>query len=145
MTNTQKKIKALKNKCDKLWSEAIRTRDGECILCGKKETLQAHHWVHSKAQGNMHRWDIKNGVTLCYACHIHKVHKFSSADILEQLKAAAFDRGIVTSEEMEAISNNHEIAKFGVEDMERIKDYLNDYLERLDPNFYAVGGTNDEE
>ena len=144
MTNTQKKIKALKNKCDKLWSEAIRTRDGECILCGKKETLQAHHWIHSKAQGNMHRWEVKNGVTLCYACHIHKVHKFSSADILEQLKAAAFDRGIVTSEEMEAISNNHQIAKFGVEDMERIKDYLNDYLERLDPNFYAVGGTENE-
>lgn len=144
MNNTQKKIKALKNKCDKLWSEAIRTRDGECILCGKKDGLAAHHWIHSKAQGNLHRWDVKNGVTLCFACHIYKVHSYASADILEQLKAAAFARGIVTPEEMEAISNNHQIAKFGVEDMERIKDYLNDYLERLDPNFYAVGGTNDE-
>lgn len=141
MNKTQKKLKALKNKCDKLWSEAIRTRDGECILCGKKDTLQAHHWIHSKAQGNMHRWEVKNGVTLCYACHIHKVHKYSSADILDQLKAAAFDRGIVTPEELEAISNNHEIAKFGVEDMERVKDYLTDYLDSLDPNFYAVGGT----
>lgn len=93
----------------------------------------------------MHRWEVKNGVTLCYACHIHKVHKYSSADILDQLKVAAFDRGIVTPEELEAISNNHEIAKFGVEDMERIKGYLTDYLDSLDPNFYAVGGTNDEE
>ena len=92
----------------------------------------------------MHRWDVKNGVTLCYACHIHKVHKYSSADILDQLKAAAFDRGIVTPEELEAISNNHEIAKFGVEDMERIKGYLTDYLDSLDPNFYAVGGTENE-
>lgn len=145
MNNTQKKIKSLKNKCDKLWSEAVRTRDVECILCGKKDTLQAHHWIHSKAQGNMHRWEIKNGVTLCYACHIHKVHKYSSADILDQLKGAAFDRGIVTPEELEAIANDHQIAKFGVEDMERVKSYLTDYLERLDPNFYAVGGTNDEE
>lgn len=143
MNNTAKKIKALKNKCDKLWSEAIRTRDGECVLCGRKDTLQAHHWIHSKAQGNMHRWDIKNGVTLCYACHIHKVHTYASADILEQLKVAAFARGIVTPEELESISNNHAIAKFGVEDMERVKDYLNDYIDSLDHNFYAVGCTDD--
>lgn len=141
MNKTQKKIKALKNKCDKLWSEAIRTRDGECILCGKKDTLQAHHWIHSKAQGNMHRWDVKNGITLCFACHIYKVHTYASAYIMKQLAQAAFYRGIVTPEELEAISNNHEIAKFGVEDMERVKDYLTDYLDSLDPNFYAVGGT----
>ena len=145
MNNTAKKIKALKTKCDKLWSEAVRTRDGACVLCGKTEGLNAHHWIHSKAQGNLHRWDIKNGITLCFACHIYKVHSYASADILEQLKAAAFARGIVTPDELESIANTHQIAKFGVEDMERVKDYLTDYLERLDPNFYAVGGTNDEE
>lgn len=145
MNNTQKKIKSLKNKCDKLWSEAVRTRDGECVLCGKREGLAAHHWVHSKAQGNMHRWNVKNGITLCFACHIYKVHTYASADILDQLKGAAFARGILTPEELEAIANDHQIAKFGVEDMERVKSYLTDYLERLDPNFYAVGGTNDEE
>lgn len=145
MNNTQKKIKTLKHKCDKLWSEAIRTRDGECILCGRKDTLQAHHWIHSRAQGNLHRWDIRNGVTLCYGCHLHKVHTYASTDIIEQLKAAAFAKGIVTPEEMESIANNHQIAKFGVEDMELVKDYLTDYLDSLDPNFYAVGGTNDEE
>ena len=145
MNNTAKKIKALKTKCDKLWSEAVRTRDGACVLCGKTEGLNAHHWIHSKAQGNLHRWDIKNGITLCFACHIYKVHSYASADILEQLKAAAFARGIVTPEELESIANNHAIAKFGVDDMEKVKDYLNDYIDSLDPNFYAVGGTNDEE
>lgn len=144
MNKTQKKIKALKNKCDKLWSEAIRTRDGECVLCGKKDTLNAHHWVHSKAQGNQHRWNVKNGITLCYTCHIYKVHSFASADILEQLKKAAFEMGILTKEELEAIANDHAIAKFGVEDMERVKAYLTDYLESLDPNFYEAGGTDNE-
>lgn len=143
MNNTAKKIKALKNKCDKLWSEAVRTRDGACVLCGKTEGLNAHHWIHSKAQGNFHRWDVKNGITLCFACHIYKVHSYASADVIEQLKAAAFARGIVTPDELESIANTHQIAKFGVEDMERVKDYLTDYLERLDPNFYAVGGTDD--
>lgn len=145
MNNTQKKIKTLKNKCDKLWSEAVRTRDGACVLCGKTEGLSAHHWIHSKAQGNLHRWDVKNGITLCFACHIYKVHTYASADIMKQLAQAAFYRGIVTPEELETISNDHQIAKFGVEDMERVKDYITDYLDSLDPNFYAVGGTDDEE
>ena len=141
---TQDKIKRLKNKCDKLWSEAIRTRDGECILCGKKEGLNAHHWIHSRAQGNSHRWDVKNGVAVCFACHLYKIHNYASADIIERLKNTAFERGIVTPEEYEQIANNHAIAKFGVDDMERIKEYLTAYLESLDPNYYAVGGTENE-
>lgn len=140
---TNDKIKRLRNKCDKLWSEAVRTRDGECVLCGKKDGLNAHHWIHSKAQGNLHRWNVKNGISLCFACHLYKVHTYASADILEQLKQAAFTRGIVTPEEYEAIANNHAIAKYGVADFEQIKAYLTDYLESLDPNFYAVGGTDD--
>lgn len=62
---------------------------------------------------------------------------------MKQLAQAAFDRGIVTPEELETISNDHQIAKFGVEDMERVKEYLTDYLDSLDQNFYAVGGTDD--
>ena len=114
-------------------------------MCGKKEGLNAHHWIHCKAQGNLHRWDIKNGITLCYPCHVYKVHYYASADITDKLKREAFTRGIVTPEEYEKIANNHAITKFGVEDFERIKCYLQNYLESLDPNFYAVGGTNDEE
>lgn len=145
MNTTQKKLKRLKENCDKIWSQAVRTRDGECALCGRKDTLNAHHWIHCKAQGNLHRWNIKNGITLCYACHVYKVHYYASADITDRLKAYAFEKGIITPEEYEAISNDHQIAKFGVEDMERVKAYLTDYLDSLDPNFYAVGGTNDEE
>lgn len=138
---TNDKIKRLKKKCDALWSEAVRTRDGECVLCGKKDGLNAHHWIHSKAQGNKHRWNVKNGVTLCFACHIYKVHTYASADIMLQLKYAAFMRGIVTPQEMEEIANDHAIAKFGVAELEQVKDYLNAYLESLDPNFLSVGGT----
>lgn len=140
---TSEKIKRLRKKCDTLWSECVRTRDGECVLCGKKEGLNAHHWIHSRAQGNMHRWDVKNGITLCMPCHRYKVHTYASADIIERLKDEAFARGIVTPQEYEEIADNHTIAKFGVEDYEHIKDYLQAYLESLDANFYAVGGTDD--
>lgn len=141
---TADKIKRLRNKCDKLWSECVRERDGECILCGRKDTLQAHHWIHSRAQGNNTRWDVKNGVTLCYACHLHKVHTYASADIFEQLKKAAFERGIVTPQEYEDIANSRNIVRFGVGDFEQIKEMLEDYLAKLDQNYYAVGGTDDE-
>ena len=145
MSATSEKIKRLKKQCDKLWSEAVRTRDGVCLLCGKKEGLNAHHWIHSRAQGNMHRWNVKNGVSLCFACHLYKVHNYASADVMEQLKRAAFARNIVTPQELEEIANDHSILKFGVEDMERVKNYLTNYLENLDPNFYAVGGTENED
>lgn len=136
---TSEKLKSLRNKCDKLWSEAVRTRDGECVLCGRQDALAAHHWIRSRAQGNKHRWNIKNGITLCFACHIYKVHTYASADILGQLKQAAFDRGIITPEEMEAIADDHEIKKMGVGDMETVKDYLTAYLESLKD--IKIGGT----
>lgn len=142
---TSDKIKRLKTKCDKLWSECVRTRDGECVLCGKKDGLNAHHWIHSRAQGNNTRWDIRNGISLCYPCHVHKVHKYASAEITDRLKQEAINRKILTPVDYEFIKNDHTILKFGVEDLEKVKEYLTAYLDSLDPNFYAVGGTDDEE
>lgn len=142
MTRAEK-IKKLKKQCDELWSKAVRTRDGMCILCGKREGLNAHHWIKSKAQGNLQRHNVKNGVTLCMPCHIYKVHSYASADILDQLRKAALARGIVTENDIASIEADHSLAKLTVEDLEQRKRYLQDYLERLDPNFYGVGGTDD--
>lgn len=128
---TSDKIKRLKTKCDKLWSEAVRTRDGECVLCGKKDSLSAHHWIHSKAQGNNQRWNIKNGITLCFACHIYKVHTHASAEIIENLKKVAFERGICTPEEFEYIANDRTILKGNLDNLKRAEGYLNAYLEQL--------------
>lgn len=139
MTTTSDKIKKLKKKCDELWSKAVRTRDGACILCGNTNGLAAHHWIHSRAQGNRHRWNILNGVTLCYACHIHKVHKHASAEIIDELKEMAFDRGILTPAEYDAIKFDHVITKMGVDDMKNVLDYLTAYLEQL--NNYKIGCT----
>ena len=128
---TTDRIKRLKKKCDELWSKAIRERDGACILCGNTNGLAAHHWIHSRAQGNKHRWNIRNGVTLCYACHIHKVHKHASAEIIDELKEAAFERGILTPAEYDVIRYDHTIFKMGVGDLEDVKGYLETYLEQL--------------
>ena len=57
------------------WKLRVKQRDGwACVLCGAKDYLNAHHWYASDHSGHMSRYCIDNGVTLCYACHLRKVH-----------------------------------------------------------------------
>lgn len=72
-----KRIARLKKACDAAWSLAVRKRDGSCQMCGDKENLHAHHWHTQKARSLALRWDLRNGVTLCYACHMFKVHQYA--------------------------------------------------------------------
>ena len=64
----------------KVWRDAVFNRDGfSCRHCGDKcgnghdVHLHAHH-IKSFAKHPELRFDVKNGVTLCKACH-YKVHK----------------------------------------------------------------------
>ena len=70
----KKSIKTIKAKCDKLWSEIIRSK-GYCEICGTTVNLNAHHIIsrHNKVL----RWDLQNGICLCVSCHkfsTHSVH-----------------------------------------------------------------------
>jgi len=68
-----------KNKAIKLWSDAVRLRDGECLICGRKPTmrekdglwvvgLEAHHLI---GKGNCNfRNEIMNGIALCHKHHL---------------------------------------------------------------------------
>ena len=132
MSKTSEKISRLKKKCDELWSKCVRLRDGRCLLCGKTEGLAAHHYIHTKGSSLHHRYNIKNGITLCYACHIRKVHTQASVAILDAVKKAAVTHLVATESEIEAIENDRALAKLGVEDLEGIKKYLQDYLNDLE-------------
>lgn len=75
MAKKKRTRKVLEDRLDYLWSKLIRTRDGfMCQKCGSlSKKVSAHH-----AFGRRHRavrWDIFNGVSLCYACHIHWAHR----------------------------------------------------------------------
>jgi len=69
--------KGLLKKQDKVWREAVVKRDNySCQVCNKKLkgiNCQAHHIL--PRQFIDYRWDINNGITLCY--YHHKVGKFS--------------------------------------------------------------------
>ena len=61
--------KSIKKKLDALWSKIIRSR-GACEMCGG-QAQNAHHII-----GRINyalRWDLRNGVCLCVACHF-KAH-----------------------------------------------------------------------
>lgn len=58
-------------KLDRLCSEYIRTRDNwTCVRCGKRPTKQGLHWSHIFGRRyKIIRWDERNGVSHCFACH----------------------------------------------------------------------------
>jgi 5-methylcytosine-specific restriction endonuclease McrA len=70
------KIKKIKlSKYDVLWSRFVRERDGECLYCGKREYLAAHHFLRRGIKAT--RLVLDNGVTLCASHHTFN-HQFSA-------------------------------------------------------------------
>jgi 5-methylcytosine-specific restriction endonuclease McrA len=81
--NKQKIIKKLQKDCTKLWAEQIHARDGICQLCGKQRSqgkLDAHH-IFSKAGHQNVRYDLDNGILLCFYCHRVKTHQQGGQDL----------------------------------------------------------------
>jgi len=70
---TKKELRDL----DEAWKKRVKERDNfTCQICKKKVTgrnCQAHHII--PRQCRTCRWDIDNGITLCY--QHHKVHVHS--------------------------------------------------------------------
>jgi hypothetical protein len=61
------KIKPFIKKADALFSLFIRTRDGQCVSCGRKTGLQNSHFWSRKRFST--RYDEENCDTLCMGCH----------------------------------------------------------------------------
>lgn len=119
-TNRQRMIAKL----DKLASEVVRLRDGRCLLCGYTETLQVHHYIVTKGKSTKFRWDTRNLITLCYTCHLHKVHSTASIRFIDMVKKAAIINRIATAEEIEQIKNDFSIANFSAEELKEIEKNL---------------------
>ena len=112
---TQKKAKAkvksisqLRKEADKLASEVVRLRDKRCLMCGATENLQAHHFIVTKGSSTKHRWNLHNLLTLCYSCHIHKVHSTASLKWIGLLKKSAILNQVCTEEDIDEISGDIE-------------------------------------
>lgn len=74
------------------WMDAVKARDGKCLVCGSTTKLESHHIVPLAVLVGIHGiknreeareceklWDIKNGMTVCLRCH-YKIHGRKYAD-----------------------------------------------------------------
>jgi len=68
MGNTQRQIKSLRNKADKLLQEYIRATYSKCEVCGSP--CQVGHHIFTKASSNNLRYDLDNIAHLCNGCHL---------------------------------------------------------------------------
>jgi predicted restriction endonuclease len=102
-----KPIAKLKKELDRLWSKRMRERDGKCVLCGAKDKqLYAHHFIVNRARSVKYRYDIRNGVALCYACHRFKVHKTAAFEYAGAIADYAIANEILTLEELKEIATD---------------------------------------
>lgn len=120
MKKKTKSIAQLKRQADDLASEIVRKRDGRCMMCGKRENLQAHHFIITKGASTKHRWDLRNLITLCYSCHIHKVHSTASLKWISILKKSAILNKICTEQDIEEICHDIEPMRINKGVMENI-------------------------
>ena len=130
------KKNSLTKKLDDLASKVVRLRDkGICTLCLKKfdlNKLNAHHWIVTKAHSKKHRWNIKNLLSLCFACHLYKIHSTASLKYIDQLKKNAISLGIVTEKDIEEIERDNEIADFSTGELEELVKSFQKTLKKLE-------------
>jgi predicted secreted Zn-dependent protease len=104
----KKRLKAIarvKKELDVMWSKRIRERDGKCVLCGAKDKqLYAHHYIVNRARSVKYRWDMRNGVSLCYGCHRYKVHATAAFEYVGALADYAIGMEILTLQELKEIA-----------------------------------------
>lgn len=69
----------------KQWRLAVYQKDKyQCIKCGSKERINAHHifaWKYYPEK----RYDVDNGITLCEKCHI-QIHQKYGYDSREEMR-----------------------------------------------------------
>ncbi|MDR1433633.1 hypothetical protein, partial [Candidatus Endomicrobiellum devescovinae] len=61
-----------------------------------------------RARSIKYRWDMRNGITLCYTCHLYKIHTESSVEmVLYLLKQAQLNEILTAQEANEIIYNDN--------------------------------------
>jgi hypothetical protein len=74
--------KARKKELHEIWALYVKTRDNFiCQWCGKP-ARDAHHIVPKSVCGNAGRYEVENGMALCFHCHQNRIPTDPDAYIL---------------------------------------------------------------
>jgi len=103
------------------WGAFIRARDKECAVCFRQDTLQAHHCIVPKNKGNSTRFLEDNGITLCYSCHIGKVHGGTERRFWYDHLNRIIDIKVPKKRQDEIIALSYEIRKYDRTELEAMK------------------------
>ncbi len=59
-------------KLDTLWSKLVKERAGHrCEVCGNSAgRLNSHHIISKGVSPRALRWDLDNGICVCFRCHV---------------------------------------------------------------------------
>ena len=57
------------------WAEQVKIRDKNCVICGSKQNLDAHHIFKVNKYDDAYL-DLNNGVALCEKCHNRYHNKY---------------------------------------------------------------------
>ena len=101
---------------DKAWSEYVRKRDKVCQKCFGRGHIAPHH-----AFGRRHhatRWDIYNGIGLCFPCHIHWAHR-------DPAGFSVWFKKHIGEFQYERLAEVHnQVTKYTVEDLQQMLNWL---------------------
>lgn len=99
---------------DELFRQAIRKRDGKrCQYCIYHNGTEVHHYFTRSRRST--RWDMRNGVLLCWRCHkyAHNHRKSFREQMLNETDLIELERKANTPAKL---------------DYDEVKKYLGKYL-----------------
>lgn len=82
------KIKALRNKADRLFQEVGRTKYNSCLICGGQYSCLHHYFP--KSTSSALRYNIDNAIPICQGCHF-KHHNGNPTIHSEVLRKRGFE------------------------------------------------------
>lgn len=116
--------KSLVTKGDKLWAQIIKARaEGRCELC-HGEGRDSHHVEGRSPQ--ILRWDLDNGIFLCFHCHRLGVHSPASS------VQAAFREKIINLKGVSCMLNLSTLRQSSLKvTTADLKDYIEEFKQTL--------------
>ena len=126
-SKSYRKKKRLRNKADKLWGKAIMLKWGkQCIIDGcDNQAAHPHHFKPKGGYGHL-RYDLDNGVPLCYSHH-YRLHNVDPT-ISNKIATSKGKRWAKKMEEKGKNRPNYNIRtiKWYEDNIKRLKKFIND-------------------
>ena len=105
-------IKSIRKQATYEWGLSVRERDNHlcqwCLYEGKQVHGNQPHHIISKAQGNIARFTLSNGICLCFRCHHVRLLQ-QPIEFSEFIQQWMIERGIDYTDMKERFNESHPI------------------------------------